>query len=322
MKIKIPSHEVNAPKEETYEVEEGPLQFPEPHIKAVNPHLTKEDNLAIDNTIISSLLTCKRKWFYRHFLGLVPRAASSAPHFGIWVHHALDIMYKSGWDLDTALEEWNKAELPPDLIRTKERGFEILKKYHSHYKGYPWEHLQGEATWEIVPNVDISGITLYGRIDRIVRWQGSIWIVDHKTTSRLGPQYFDSFDPNFQPVLYITAARELYENVSGMVIDAIFVGKSAPRKSRQFVRKPIIYSDERLGSLFTEAMAHVAEIKNITHSLIDRPDLWRYICPRCAHQTACGAWGGCEYRPLCRTECNRNILEAEYRVQPWTPYTS
>lgn len=284
--------------------------------------------LSVDNTQISDFLSCPRKWFARHFLGLVPTAKRSAPQFGIAIHAALDAWYKADRDQKVMLDEWSKQDLPTDPIRTRGRGALILAAYHEKYKAYPLKHLHGEMSWNSLPQIEqMNDVLFYGRIDRLVEWSGEIWLMDHKTTSRLGPTYADQFIPCYQPVLYIAAARVLYPKCTGMLIDAIFTGSTAPRpekkdgSSPQFRRFIVKYPDRVLYSLLDEALIWARRISQTDEMLHTRPDLWHLTCPRAAHPGACTQWGCCDYRDLCRCDFDPRIALGSYKVEPWNPHS-
>ncbi len=85
---------------------------------------------------------CRRKWYARHWLNLVPLEASSALQFGIAIHAALDVLYKSDWDLDAAITCWREQPLAPDVKRTSGVGELIIREYHDVYINQDMEALQ------------------------------------------------------------------------------------------------------------------------------------------------------------------------------------
>lgn len=62
-----------------------------------------------------------------------------------------------------------------------------------------------------------------GRADAIVMWQGALWLLEHKTTSILGQQFWDEWLLNIQPTGYIWGVgKALGIQPRGFVINAIY----------------------------------------------------------------------------------------------------
>jgi len=265
-----------------------------------------------DFSELSCYIVCPRKWYARHWLDLVSNRKSAAPTFGIWIHRALDVMFKSGWDLEAALDEWNKAELATDSLRTSALGIAILKAYHLEYVSSGVESLHNEVQWVVPVSIDGFEFTLHGRIDRIVKQHGLVWCMDHKTTTRLGATYFEQYNPNLQVALYMNASQEYFGDINGMIIDAIFVGKN-----RNFQRDPVALPKGELDLQFAEGLEWARRVISTERALKEHPDQWRTICPRAMITEACSSWSGCEYRPLCRWNFHEAIVEAEFHKEPW-----
>jgi len=279
------------------------------------PQATPKDDLPTkDFSELSCAIVCLRKWYARHWLNLVPLQASAAPNFGIWIHKALDEMYKNDWSIDAALEQWAKAQLLPDEKRTSAIGELILKAYHLEYVSQRMEVLHNEVQWFLPVSRRGWDFTLHGRIDRIVRRRDQIWCMDHKTTTRLGATYFEQFHPNLQVAFYTKAGFAYFDDIAGMIMDAIFVGKN-----RNFARDYVVLPKGELELQFAEGLEHAVEVLEMEKALKERPEEWRTICRRSMISEACSSWSGCEYRDLCRWDFAEPIIEAEFKVEPWLP---
>ncbi len=86
-----------------------------------------------------------------------------------------------------------------------------------------------------------------GRRDRVVDWQGAIYVMEHKTMSQLGYTTFNRFKPNLQVDGYIYATRQKYPTCHGCVVDAILVAKT----KEDYARKIETRTDEEIAQFPT-----------------------------------------------------------------------
>src|SRR3990167_3629725 len=164
-----------------------------------------------DYTMMSTYMTCQRKYWFRMVKGLVPKRVSTAPEFGRCIHKALDEWYKSQ-EIDKAVKVFIDAFVPnlDDDMRTHVLGEWILRNYAEKYQDQGFEIEMTEMEFSVkLPN----GNKLIGRMDKIIDWDGAFWVMDHKTTSGLTSNYMKMHTPNLQFDGYTYAARKLGYNV-------------------------------------------------------------------------------------------------------------
>ncbi len=90
----------------------------------------------------------------------------------------------------------------------------------------------------LCPNcgVALEPIEYGGIFDTLVDFQGQIFILEHKTTSRMGSTYFLQFKPNNQVTGYVWGASGLSgRKVNGAIINAMGVYKSSPTKFERHI---------------------------------------------------------------------------------------
>lgn len=64
---------------------------------------------------------------------------------------------------------------------------------------------------------------LVGKADALVHWKNSVWLLEHKTTAILGPQFWDQWMLDIQPTTYLYGIwRSLGIRPAGFVINALF----------------------------------------------------------------------------------------------------
>ena len=138
----------------------------------------------------------------------------------------------------------------------------------------------------LVPNSTWQPYLLCGHLDRIVRYNSELFVMDRKTTTMtLGDYYFAQFEPNNQMTLYTIAGKVvLGTTIRGVIIDAAQVLVSESKFQRSFTYRTEDGLQEwlhSLKSLLTQAEQYATE------------DFWPM------NDTACDKFGGCRFREVC-----------------------
>ena len=270
-----------------------------------------------DYTMMSDYQRCQRMFDMRHNRGLVNKTARfTAPEFGQGIHTALDSWYQDQ-DVDKAIDLFKDAfkEDETDDKRTHAMGAWIIRNYHEKYRDQPLKLLASEQHFELpMPN----GNKLIGKIDKVVEQAGVVWIMDHKTTSSLGPRYFDMAEPNLQFPGYVWAARQLgYSKCQGVLVDAILVAKGLLQASSRARLTPLARFDSYIDDTKLKEWKNVARAiqQDVARSEMQGARGWT---PNFA---SCTYYGECAYRRVCKEDedIRERIIQADYRVEFWDP---
>lgn len=261
-----------------------------------------------DYSMLSTYLTCQRKFMLRHVKDLTTKGRATALEFGHSVHCALNAWYKTG-SVDKMLEAFKKdwerqgGDTPEDQKRTQAKADRILKGYVVKYQQEPFTVLENEKSFELAMP---DGLVYIGRKDRLVDWQGAIYVMEHKTTSQLGYSTFDRFKPNMQIDGYIYSANKERPACHGCVVDVLLVAKT----KEDFARKIETRTEDEIAS-FPQLFSEVAY--DIQESLAT--DRW------VPNYDACTYYGACSYRTICMQPKNlwERISQTEYIVSHWDP---
>ena len=268
-----------------------------------------------DYSMMNDYQVCPRMYYYRHILGLTRKVKQTAPAFGHSIHKALDSWYVDK-DVEKAVSIFKadyKEDLELDDKRTHVMGDWILRNYHTTYQSMPWKLLATEQAFTIpLPN----GNNLLGRIDKIVEWNGAVWVIDHKTTSQLGAQYFKMIEPSLQFPGYVYAARQLGFPAVGVVVDAILVAKGLLKAATRANLTPLARYDDYVADWqLNEWMETAMRIqKTIVASEVS--DVWIPNFGSCTH------YGECAYRQIDVEEpgVRQRVIEHNYnRGDFWDP---
>lgn len=269
-----------------------------------------------DYTMLSTYLRCKRRYYYRMVRHLTGTARMQAAEFGHAIHQALDSWYKKQDDtLAIAIFKTDYLDDGTDAKRTHAVGEKLLKIYFEKYRDQRFKVLASEQVFEIQLIKDTD--TMYmGRIDKIIDWDGAIYVLDHKTTSRLGYEYFYRIKPNMQFDGYIMAARALgHQSCSGVVLDALLVAKGllSPSSLQRLtpVARDISTRTEQELREFKEDVADILREIRVSYE----GNTWH------RNTEGCCDFIQCPYRRVCSAEpeLRESIISSDYVVEKWDP---
>jgi hypothetical protein len=150
---------------------------------------------------------------------------------------------------------------------------------------------------------------LSGHLDRIVKFNGDLYVMDRKTTSyTIGSKFFDRFEPDNQMTLYTIASQIiLHTPIKGVIIDAAQVAQTFTRFARGFTFRTKPQMDEWM----TDLRYWLILAKSYAEA-----GYW----PR--NDMACDKYGGCRFREICGKDpqVRQTFLRADFeKGEKWNP---
>lgn len=214
--------------------------------------------MKIDNHALQLWQTCPAKHDLSIRKGWQPRFRGGAVGYGAAVHEGLATWYKVLMDNPKAsvpdrlaaakqsiINSWPENQ-PTDDFRTMSRACELMDKYADTYPFESFKPVLVEQPFSFetgmyldcpacgesraFPNdgrcenclAQCESIEYGGIVDLLVEFNGVYFIVDHKTTSQLGPMYFLQYKPNNQLTGYCWGIQQATgKHVSGAFINAL-----------------------------------------------------------------------------------------------------
>lgn len=147
-----------------------------------------------------------------------------------------------------------------------------------------------------------NDITLVGHLDRLADYANDLYVVDEKTTgTTISSHYFNQFSPDTQMSLYTFAGTAVFGSpVKGVIIDAAQIAVGFSR----FERGVTMRTQGQLNEWYDSAMDTILRTQAATRSGDPLP----------MNTTACGNYGGCEFRAICSRDpgVRRNYLEGDF----------
>lgn len=128
---------------------------------------------------------------------------------------------------------------------------------------------------------------LSGHLDRVVRFNDELFVMDRKTTTTtLSSYYFNAFAPNNQMTLYSLASKVvLGTTVRGVIIDAAQIKLSEPN---HFDRGFTYRTPDQLEEWLHDLRFWLAQAESYAEA-----DYWPM------NDTSCDKFGGCRFREIC-----------------------
>lgn len=292
---------------------------------------------AWDSTSLGYLKTCPRLYYYHMIEGWQSKDESIHLRFGIELHTALqsyDILRAEGATHNDALHQITRdllirtADYPsvsPDdkpSIRYKTRAAltRTVIWYLEHYKDDAAQtHIlsDGKAAVELsfrfeldyTPEDQTVPYVLCGHLDRVVRFQDELFVMDYKTTTTTpGSYYFAQYEPHNQMSLYTLATQIVLDApVRGVIINAIQILAEDSR----FVRGFTYRTADQLNEWQTDLQNWLTLAQHYAET-----DYW----PQ--NDTACDKFGGCRFRNICSKSpgVRKQFLKSEFtQGEPWNP---
>ena len=280
---------------------------------------------------LGTWLNCRRQWWWEYVELLAPSQIKEPLVIGSAAHEALELYFKTlqaGKTPDAKViiaTVVKKLKIMADL--EMKRGFQSIKvnevyekaiafvrgflnNYISHWsrEDSKFKVLDVECVFKIplIKNLDIVG-----KIDGVLEAKdGSIWVLEHKTASRVSGSYIDKIDFSQQVIVYMAAVKHLYGKYPrGIVYDLILKpsirqDKNATYKeyldryvdwfdtkgSEALYREHVVKSHARLDSEITQLIAMGTDIKMCTSDSIHA-----YPNPQ-----ACDMYGLCPFIRMCQ----------------------
>lgn len=281
------------------------------------------DKKVWDYSTLSSFQTCKKKYYWEHVRNLKPKLKGAALQFGGAIHEALDTYYSEGMNesalklgIDKLKVGWQDRE--GDEIRTVENGVKLLENYALKYKHEPFKPL-GKPEKGFV--FFIGDILYGGRIDLPVEWDNDLWIMEHKTTTRLTNGYFDQFELDKQVTGYIIAAEEHFKGrkVMGCIVNVMEPWKEVKRVTEKtkkpedhFLRKPITRSQMLKDRFRLNIQRTVRDIEWCTENDEFMEAEKKEVCYYYNRP--------CPYLQLCKYGEDERVIERDYIIEVWEPF--
>lgn len=279
--------------------------------------------MAYDNSQLQTFKDCPERYRLKYVEQLRKRDSAQEEHdreYGSAIHKGLEVIY-SGGSLKEAQDAF--ARLYPlqlneeDKAKTLENGLLLLEQYVDHYRAEDtqFEILQNEKKdeFELAP-----GVPFIVKVDLVVKKQGCIYALDHKTTKKgFGWDYWGQFDPNPQVTAQTAYVQARFGECSGVIINALSFGY----RKNKYMGEPAGFHCSFQRQLFNRNREQIEAwridtiewIKQVEHYKLAYPpsSVWAKNEGQCCF---------CSYKEICISCNDEQIKEQLFEVHDATAY--
>lgn len=298
---------------------------------------------AWDSTSLGLLKTCPRLYQYTLIDGWGHRGESIHLRFGIEYHHALEFyahQRAQGVKHEVAVqntvrevmlrtEDFNpEPTSKPAKYKNRDTLLSLVIDYLDHFIDDPCEtYIKTDGTPAVELSFrfeldwgpeasDDSPYLLCGHLDRVVNFNGSLFVMDHKTTTTTpGDYYFNQYEPHNQMTLYTIAGQMvLHTPIKGVMIRAAQILLEKPHR---FIVGFTYRTPDQIEEWLNDLRLHL--------SLAEQYATMGYWP---MNDTACDKFGGCKFRGVCSKspDVREMFLRADFdkldEASKWNPLRS
>lgn len=285
----------------------------------------------IDNSIRSNFAACEAKFHHGFISNLSPAGTSVHLHAGGAFAHGIEAtrraFYEGGASSEDAIGHgiaelllyYGDFDCPPESAKSAERMAGALEFYFERYgleNDYikPWTdgHSTGiEFSFAIplpIAHPETGNPILYtGRFDMLGEHRdGSLFIVDEKTSTQLGASWSKQWEMDAQFTGYCFGARQYGKPVAGAIIRGVSILKT----KYDSVECPIYRSNWQIDRWYRQLLRDVQRMIEI----------WRDGDPNYQlDKSSCGAYGGCSFALLCNSPHPEKWAAIDFEPRQWHP---
>lgn len=291
----------------------------------------------IDNTMRKAFVECPMR-FNRHFVeNLVPVAPPSVDlHFGACFAKAMEVTRKAFYfgngissqiaieaGIDAACAAYGSFQPPAASYKTKER---LSGAVHYYFEQWPLGDILVPVAEGIECRFDIALPILHPDTGAALRYAGRYdmlatdralrhFVVDEKTTGKLGDSWIAQWDLDAQMTGYVWAVQKELETRSDKVLGQVEVlaqvrGISILKYEFGHVEIPVVRSRYMVERWYQQL------VHDIHRMIVEyKTGMWDM-----ALGTACVPYGRiCDYAKLCKSANPERLIEGNYSEVVWNP---
>lgn len=307
-----------------------------------------------DNSQLSSFKSCNRQGYFAYNRYWVPTEPRMPLIFGECWHAAMDVIW-AGISKDPKIDiseivtkataafmlAWEAHSLPDiDQMsgevterfghRNPMTAIEMLYAYVDTRRSFisSCELISIEQPFAILLDPSEPDLFYVGRLDKVIRVQDEIILIEHKTTTLYSKStgfrqdYIESFSPNSQIDGYMAAGRVLYgDKCKAIYVDAALVHRDIHDK---FKFLPIRRMTSQLDAWLWETRHWIDEVKRNKEALkkVKSTDNYMAAYPRNTNECQ-GKYGACVYQDICKGATNPSKQKDPpigFKYEKWEPF--
>lgn len=284
----------------------------------------------IDNTAREQFRTCPQRFLRSSIQHIAPARKSIHLHAGGAYAAGLEVMRREFYDkhaspadalaagVDALIRFYGAYEPYDNDIKTCERMVGALLSYTQQYplehdtvKPFRYSPTKSAIEFTFAIPLEVNHpqtgmpILYAGRFDMLGERDGTLFVVDDKTTFKLGPTWGSQWDLNSQFTGYVFAAKNFDLPVAGAIIRGQSILKNDYGHAQAITYRPQWQIDRWYEQLHRD-------IEQMIES-------WRTGVFDFALGASCTSYSGCEFKLLCTTQNPEEWIPINFTQRHWNP---
>lgn len=267
--------------------------------------------MEIDYSQLECYKACPRKYYNKYKQCLrkqVEDIRDVDTKFGKAIHSGLEEFYKT-WTLEPMYAGFLKhfsVNFKGENVKTVEHGLKALELYYNQYvlQDKDFEILDTEVFDSVILD---NGIKYLVKIDLVFKHMNNVYFMDHKTTGRLTPHWWDNFDLSSQLTGYTYYTKKKYGQCSGGWVNAINVGF----RSRKYKDEPAGFYCKFERDIFNR---NKEQIENWERELLIWTDRLTNDKDFPMTTSSCSNYRGCSFKQLCVSVYDESLMDSMYET--------
>lgn len=302
-----------------------------------------------DNTLLKAVATCSTKALVRHHLGYTAPGEGVRLKAGSAMHEALAVYMEDTTQegalralvtLEAAYAEWAEEHVleARDAAYTYKNVAAVLARWLEMHPAHalPWATYEGSLGTEAVKAVEVPfevpltpDVTMTGRFDALVRKDGELYVLDHKTTGSIDERFRRQFLMSSQLSGYVWAAEAVTgERVRGVIINAVEIARLPSDPKRTCKTHAVKYAECGLEHARSEILTvDRSEAQVATWYANARRLAWQWgtllqepvVEEAPMEGTFTNACAYCEFQEWCSVGRPAESLDKLYVIERWDP---
>lgn len=270
--------------------------------------------MKIDFSQLQTFIECPKCYYNRYIRKLkkiIEDEREVDMNFGGKIHKALEVFYKDS-SKEEALKVFNESFIPlaGDKIRTPQHGTTLLTNYFNYYAGKTNELGDTYMITLAVETVDsflIGDIEWLVKIDRIVKTNAGIFVLDHKCTQKSLYTFINKFTPSMQVSGYVAYVEQKYGQCSGFIPNVLYFGF----RKRAYKGEPAGFHCQFQRDIVNRTKEQIEDFKNNVISWVEKLKQAELDMLWSKNESQCSR---CGYKELCISCDDENVQETLYQV--------
>lgn len=292
--------------------------------------------IAIDSTMVATFRSCPQKFFREYLEHWKPSNPSVDLHAGGAYAAGLEAARRAFYERGTSAPEAEAIGLSAlihaygdfdsgDSPKSLERMCGALEFYFASYPldrdaATPLDLGNGRRAIEFSFAIPLpirhpqSGdpILYCGRCDLLVDFAGGRYVLDDKTTSKLGPSWSRQWTLRSQFTGYYWAAQQSGIDVTGAIVRGVSILKSKYETAQAITHRSPFLADRWHNQLLSDIRRMVEMWQTYTAS----PNIAIFDFNL---DHACAEWGGCPFVRVCESPSPEDWLPVYFAKRVWNP---